>query len=179
MAPRVVGALLLSALSLSACSPGDPGQPPRVAAVDRDGPFSLTMTVERTQYRVDEPIDAVATFAYAGPKAWEELSGSGSGPILFGIEQSDGPIDNGFWQHDDCKRHVLERDGPLVQGFQKGAAFGASDPMADFWRDYVAEPDLRLPAGHYRLTALVELIVGRGCDGPPLDLRASVEVTVR
>ena len=179
MVPRAAKALLLTALSLSACSSGDPGQPPRVAAVDRQGPFSLTMTVERTLYQVDEPIDAVATFAYSGPKAWEELSGSGSGPILFGIEQRDGPIDNGFWQHDDCKRHVLERDGPLIQAFQKGAAFGADDPMADFWRDYVADPILRLPAGHYRLTALVALAVGQGCGGPPLDLRASVEVTVR
>jgi hypothetical protein len=179
MARRRLAALLLCALALGGCSSGDRRQPPRVTDVDSQGPFSLALTVQRTQFQVHEAITAVATFAYAGPKAWEELSGSGSGPILFGIEQGDGPIDAGFWQTDDCKRHVLERDGPLVLAFRKGAAFSANDPMADFWRAYVADPELRLPAGHDRLTALVELAVGQGCDGPPLDLRASVEITVR
>ena len=134
MAARAVGPLLLFVLLLSACSSSESAEPTRVSDVDRLGPFSLAITVPRTQYAAEEPIEAFATFAYSRPKAGEDLSGSGSGPIIFLIEQSDGPIDAGGFVTSDCARLFLERDGPLVQAFQKGAAFSADDLMADFWR---------------------------------------------
>jgi hypothetical protein len=79
----------------------------------------LALTVERTEYEADEPIAVVATFAYGGPKASQELSGSGRGPIIFMIEQTDGPFDPGSSFTHECALHVLERDIPLVLPLQK------------------------------------------------------------
>ena len=180
MAARPICGLLTLALLLSACSGSASAEPTRVSDVDRQGPFSLALTVERAEYEADEAIAVFATLAYGGPKASAALSGSGRGPIIFMIEQTDGPFDPGSSFTHDCVLHVLERDNPLVLALQKSGGWLSDDPRAAFWRAWHADPELRLPAGHFELTAFADLIVGRGCDGEErLDLRASVEITVR
>lgn len=147
-------------------------------STDRQGPFILTFETTAATYRENEPVIAVAKLSYDGPDAAAELSGTGSGAILFDIEQLDGDLDQSAFQHDDCKPYSLPADQPIERPFNKSGAFDAKDPRAEFWRDFFAEPELRLPAGRYRLTARVPLSVGAGCRDSPLDLRTSLEIEV-
>jgi hypothetical protein len=166
---------LVAALSACALAVGSKGP----TSTDRNGPFVLSFEASAPSYAANEPVIAVAQLGYDGPETVAHLSGSGSGPILFDIEQLDGDLDQSAFQDDDCKPHDLPAGQPVEIAFRKSGAFDPASPRANFWRDYFKEPDLRLPAGHYRLTAHVELSIGSGCTNEPLDLRASLVIDVR
>lgn len=138
----------------------------------------MEFSTSSASYAENEPVLASARLIYDGPDETASLSGTGSGAILFSIEQLDGDLDQSAFQHDDCKPYELPADRPIELPFSKSGALDADDPRAQFWRDFFAEPELRLPAGHYRLTATVPLSAGSGCAQPPLDLTASVEISV-
>ena len=142
------------------------------------GPFVLEFEASASSYVANEPVSAVARLSYEGADSIAKLSGTGSGAILFNIEQLDGDLDQSAFQHDNCKPYELSADQPIEIPFRKSGAFDPNGPRAAFWSDFFAEPELRLPAGRYRLTAFVPLSVGVGCPNPPLDLRASIEIDV-
>ena len=149
-----------------------------VRVTDRQGDFLLEFTASSRTYVEDEPVIAVARFHYRGTGTGARLYGSSSGPIFFSIEQVDGDIDMTAGGHDDCPPHDFVRGRPLKTAFRKSGGYTFDDPDADFWEAFLADPLLRLPPGQYRLSALVGLHAGEGCDGPLMELRTTLEIEV-
>jgi hypothetical protein len=146
------------------------------AEVVRDA-FRLTIAVSSATYRVDEPIEVRTVLAYAGPAPSIEVGGSGSGLVGFSLQQLDGPIAVDAAGTSDCAPWTLKRGDNLIP-FQKSGGYSADDPQADFFARYLNDPQLRLPAGTWRITALASL-ARPGCDGGGVNLSAAVDVTVR
>ncbi|HEX5579163.1 MAG TPA: hypothetical protein VFY43_05805 [Candidatus Limnocylindria bacterium] len=163
-------------MCLPACGVVTGGKMP--TSIVHDGPFTLQFEASASSYRANEPVLAQARFSYEGDDPVAELSGTGSGAILFDVEQLDGDVDQSAFQHDDCRSYELPADQPIEKPFSKSGVYDPESADAAFWRDFFTDPELRLPAGHYRLTARVTLSAGTGCPQPPLDLVASIEIDV-
>jgi hypothetical protein len=167
---------IVLAATLSACGLVTGSKAP--VSVDREGPFVRRFEATAPTYREGQAVMAVARMSYDGPDTVAHLSGSGSGPILFNIEQLDGDIDQSAFQHDNCRPYDLNADQPFEVPFRKSGSFDPRAADAAFWRAFFDEPRLLLPAGQYRLTAVVDLLVGVGCANPSLDLSTSLMVRV-
>jgi hypothetical protein len=66
----------------------------------------------------------------------------------------------------------------FVQEFVKTAVYSEGDPHAAWIEAYAADPELRLPAGTWRLTATLYGYLGGDCRGAVLDLSVGVTVVV-
>jgi hypothetical protein len=128
---------------------------PAPSGEGRDALFRLTIGADRGRYAADEPIEIAATLRYiAGAEA--TVTSSGSGLVVFGIEQLDGPVDAIAGRDEACQRYEYRpREVESVE-FQKSGGYSNDDPMAGYWRRFFADPELRLPAGKYRITATAE-----------------------
>lgn len=132
-----------------------PSSEPVFSSMVEDDTFRLTITTPRSTYTSTEaiPVSAILQFKRSQPTT---IAGAGSGPLGFGIEQLDGPVDNGPASRLSCHREDWAPNEIRVLPFTKSGGFDASDPMAPFWTNYFNDPDLVLPAGHYRVFAVVD-----------------------
>ena len=161
-------------------SPADPLPPAEPIEARAGGPdgFELVLRSEKQVYAVDEPMTVGATLVYRGPLDSIDLFGSGSGPLIFSLEQLDGPIDMQPVLTADCARHTFLRDEVLRKPFAKSGGFSDDEPMAGFWRAFFADRQLRLPAGTWRINASMSLDAGE-CGGQPVRHGASIVVVTR
>ncbi len=136
---------------------------PAPSGEGRDALFRLTIGADRGRYAADEPIEIATTLRYIGDEP-ATVSSSGAGLVAFGIEQLDGPVDAGWARNDDCARFDYRPGEVEAIEFQKSGGYSNDDPMADFWREFFADPELRLPTGQYRITARAEY-GDPGCGG--------------
>lgn len=137
-----------------AASPSPTGDTPPLGE-DSDALFRLTIQADRGRYAAGQPIEITTTLRFLGDQP-TTVSSSGAGLIAFGIEQLDGPVDAGWARTDDCARFDYGPGDVEDVEFQKSVGYSNDDPMADFWRTFFADPELRLPAGEYRIAALGE-----------------------
>ncbi len=142
--------------------------------------FVLQLDVARGGFRAGEAIEPRATLTYTGPEASVPVWGSSSGIIGFGISTDDARS-AGPGYRDDCKPYAALVSGrPLEVAFYKSGGYAAKDPNAAFYRDYFADPILRLPTGTWRIAAETRFYMGTAaCAGSPVTLRAVVIVTVK
>lgn len=143
------------------------------------GEFSLTLSAQATQYSTDDPIDIQAQLLYEGDQPTIDLSGTFSLVNGFGIEQLDGDLDMGPGWDLPCVQHQLQAGEPLTVQFQKSAGWSRGDPNADFYRDWLADPLLHLPAGTWLVAAYSDFLAGGGCSGERVQMQSSIVVTVR
>jgi hypothetical protein len=145
------------------------------SGVVTDDHFSLAITSARAHWPSGEPIEISTTVRYLGTEEATVLS-HGSAFVVFTIEQLDGAFDQGGGRDDSCDGETFApgeiRDVP----FQKSGGYSNDDPAAEMWRQWFDDPELRLPAGQYRITAETRYSA-RGC-GEMRPLRASIEITV-
>lgn len=134
-------------------SPTSSAEP--VTSTVEDDTFRLTIQTERSVYPTTEAIPISATLELLRTEP-TTIAGPGSGPLGFGIEQLDGPIDTQPGWRTSCRHEIWAPGEVRSEPFAKSGGFGADDPMAEFWRAYFDEPDLILPAGRYRVFALVD-----------------------
>jgi hypothetical protein len=186
---RSISLAIALALAVPALACGSPAPSPSPAeslpsaepieahAGGPDG-FELILRADKQAYAVDEPMTVGATLVYRGPRDSIDGFGSGSGPIMFTLEQLDGPIDTGGAMNSDCARHTFVRDEVVSRPFQKSGGFSDDDPLAGFWRAFYADPQLRLPAGTWRITAATAFDLG-DCGGQPVRHSASIVVVTR
>ena len=80
----------------------------------------------------------------------------------------------------DCAKHDYARLAPVAIQFQKSGGYSADDPNAAFYRTYFADPVLRLPAGHWKLTAIANGYL-KPCDmnAPQVTITLRAEILVR
>ncbi|HWP62851.1 MAG TPA: hypothetical protein VNO86_05220 [Candidatus Binatia bacterium] len=169
----------------SANTSRDPGRSPSQGVTPagieeraHDEAFELVLRLPRLDWAEGEPIEVEAQLTYTGPQPTVVVSGSGSGLVLFGLEQVGGPIRIGGAATSDCVPRTLERGIPLVVPYQKSGAFSNDDPKAAWYRAFFADPLLRLPAGRWRLTASADFFTGPPCGGDRHTLEVGVELVV-
>ena len=114
--------------------------------------FSLTIHADSGRYAAEEPIKIATTLRFVGDEP-TTVTSSGGGLVVFSIEQLDGPVDVEGAQTADCMPYEYRPGDTESTGFRKSGGYSNDDPMADFWRSFFGEPELRLPAGEYRITA--------------------------
>ena len=140
-----------------------------------DALFALTIGADRGRYAADEPIDIATTLRYIGAEP-TTVTSSGAGLVAFGIEQLDGPVDGGWARNEDCVRYVYRPGDTESVEFRKSGGYSNDDQMADFWRTFFTDPELRLPAGQYRITAIA--VYGAPECGDERIIEASVVIVV-
>ena len=119
-----------------------------------DDVFELTIATPRTTWSADEPIEVGATLTYIGDQPEMTVIGAGSGIVGFGIEQLDGPVDMDPGWRLSAREYDFAQGDRIEVPFTKSGGFDPDGPMGDFWRAWFDDPELRLPAGSYRLFAV-------------------------
>jgi hypothetical protein len=135
----------------------DPLPTARVAPLGEgsDELFALSIRADRGRYAAGEAIDITTTLRYLGDEP-TTVTSSGGGLVSFDVYQLDGPVDVEAARTADCRQYDYRPGSIESVTFQKSGGYSDDDPMADFWRTFFADPELRLPAGDYRITATAD-----------------------
>lgn len=143
------GALLAACAGPGAPSVQQPGGPPQ--PIVREGDFTLEISSPRDRWASGEPIEVTATLTYERPGS-TTIIGPGAGPIAFGVRQLDGSREMGAVMTGDAVEHVI---GPetYVAEYRKSGGWDPGDEHADFYKEFFDEPEFRLPAGRWEVTA--------------------------
>ena len=151
-----------------------------VSGSDTLGDFTLTVSSPHSVYSESQAIDVQAALSRAQGSGWTDLSGSGSGLIVFGVKELGGTREMGGLSTADCAigRYTVSPGDPLVVPFFKSGGFSGSDPDAAFWRSYFADPLLHLPAGNWEISADATFDEGAGCSAQPTRIHAAIDITV-
>jgi hypothetical protein len=142
-----------------------------------DDLFRVTLRASRAAYALNEPIDVRALIEYLGPEASIRVGHGGAGPVVFALEQLDGPFDPGGAGDDMCTSSTLHRPAGRVVSYVKSGGWDGDDPQEAAYRQFFDDPLVRLGPGTYRFTAYVDVSEGE-CGGPRHELNAAVTVVV-
>lgn len=159
---------------IAGCSTISPAPPPRSAVAD--DAFRLELVATSSRYASGQPVGVTARLTYIGPEAKVFAWGSGSGPVLFALNQVDGPFDPGGGGDDMCARYEFLRGAPQEIEYRKSGGWDGGDPMADAYTAFFADPLVRLPDGVFEFNAAIELSVG---DCGPADAFHKLDTAVR
>ncbi len=146
-----------------------------VRAEAGQGPYRLVLELEGDTFAANEPIDGRARLELASGAV--ELVGAGSGLVAFDIVEVGGSRRMEAAWTSDCAPHHLEAGRPIETAIVKSGGFSAEDPNADFYRQFFADPLVRLPAGRWEIAAVATFAVGE-CGGREVTLRAPITITV-
>ena len=154
--------------------------PPLSANVTNDG-FKLVMTVDHDRYRAGQPIRLTTTLSYTGPTAKARLwTNSAPGLVGFDVVQVDGPLLMPGGGTADCVRMSMTSGETRAIAFSKIGGWSNDDPFAGFYDSYYRDPQLRLPAGTWQISAKSGFTIG-GSDcgaGHAADLRTGLQIVV-
>lgn len=78
-----------------------------------------------------------------------------------------------------CSFGTLEADAPLTSSLSKSGHYDELDPNVEFYRQFFDDPELRLPPGVWRITAIVNYYDSDQCEGPRRTLRAALEIEIK
>jgi hypothetical protein len=154
-----------------------PAQNEAVEATDVDGPFRLTFDLPRATWASTEAIEGEARLILT-EGVGTRLSGSGSGLLGFGFREVGGDRKMGPAWRADCVPHDISTDDPLTSAITKSGGWSGEDPNAVFYRDFFADPIVRLPVGEWDIIALAQFIEGEGCAGAAHELQATLRVRI-
>ena len=156
---------------------GSPASGPAGRASDTQGAFQLTFELPRTTFRAGEPIEGRATLAVIGGVALP-FGSSGTGPFTFTFAEIGGRRNVGGLMTADCAPYRLAPGRPMTSAITKSGGWSGDDPEAPFYRAFLADPVVSLPAGDWRITAGATLVEGEGCSGASRNLEAPITVHV-
>jgi hypothetical protein len=177
----VAVALALMAAACAGSNPPSSAASPAASAArvasDVSGPFQLTFELPRTTFTTDEAIEGRATLAVVG-RAPIAFGSSGGGPFVFDFAEITGRRRVGGAMTADCAPYRLEPGKPMTSAITKSGGFSADDPDAAFYRSFLQDPIVKLPAGDWTITAVASLVEGVGCSGASRNLMAPISVHV-
>lgn len=184
-ATAVIAVAAVIGVSIGANNPFIGGPPPSpspdqlaVSESVTDGNFQLTISAPRATWSSDEAIDVEATLKLIGPNTEATLWGSGSGPIGFSVVEVGGDRRmDAAWQA-DCSPHAITADAPITVPFAKSGGYSADDPNAAFYEAFFADPELRLPAGEWQVSAVALFDAGDTCTATPIEMSVSLTLTI-
>lgn len=147
-------------------------------ATATDGPFRLELVLPHLDWQADEPIvGGMAILSYSG-SAVTAISGSGNNLINFSYAEVDGTRRLDPMPTADCMAYQLDPATPINQDLSKVVTISIQDPNPDFLRSFTADPDVRLPAGTWDITAVTFFYEGAGCTGTEHSMKATLRVIV-
>ena len=137
----------------------DPAAP--VSASVTDGMFTLKVTAEHGSYAAGKAITIHTTLTYTGDPAHVVVAGSGSGLVIFGVEQEGGDSVIGVASA-DCHQYDFTSGEAVDYPFAKSGGYVPGASGAGFAEQYLNDPLLHLPAGTWRIHAWFTGYIG-GC----------------
>jgi hypothetical protein len=148
-------ASLAIAVAVAGCAAPDPTNAPEatptVHVAEADG-FSLQVGLPKSSFASTDviPVQATLTWVGAAPKA--AIWGSGVGPVsLVFVEVGGRGRTLGGVMTSDCVQTEYARGAPVAILLRKSASYVGDDPEAAFYEAWNADPELRLPAGHWQI----------------------------
>jgi hypothetical protein len=175
-------AAFLLALTIFGCEvapeAGPTGPPEAVTSSVASPPFRLSLQADRSVYQAGEPVDVRARLDFDGPNPSIDVWGSGSGPLMFSLEQLDGPFDVMGAATADCRPQTIDRGG-LEVPFRKSGGWSGDDPNAAAFEAFMKDPVLRLPSGTYRLSVSLSVYLAEcAMEAPAASATTTVTVVV-
>lgn len=150
---------------------------PIAVGLAQDGAFRLTIHAAGATNKASEALDVLATLTYIGSAPTMTVVGSGDGLVGFSLRQLDGRLKMGWSHSDDCQTYQMETGQAVPMPYVKSAALAGEDPDEAFWRAWIADPVLHLPAGTWQIDAVLDSTLSV-CGGERHQLTASVVVVV-
>ena len=179
--PLIPLALALGA-SLAACAgaslaPTPAPSVPGAHAADLQAPYILTLELPTATWKADQPITGMATLSLVQGSG-VDIGGAAGGPIAFEFASLDGihliePVTDLV-----CAPYRLEPGKPVVSPIRKSGGFFPEQPDFEFNRAFLTGPDIRLPAGDWKITAVASFLEGQGCTGLSRTIRTTIQVHV-
>lgn len=177
----LVASLAIVACSSNAARPpsADPSLLLAARAETSNGRFELALEVQRTAWRADESISALATLDLTEPGSTTVW---GSGGNLFGFEFTElggsGRHIEPIWPA-SCGPHQIDLGAPLMSDIQKSGHIEETDPPnADFFRDFFSGPEAHLPAGDWQVGVTAIFHERAECAGPQRMMTVSLLIHV-
>lgn len=142
-----------------------------------DGPFRLTFEVDRTSLPVGQPLTGTATLSLlsGGPVT---VGRSGGGFFGFRYAEVGGTRDIEPAMTADCASDVLVAGQPRISSLTKSGGYDPKMPDASFYASFFADPQVKLTAGTWEVTAVAIFIEGGDCTGAQHDIEAPLMVHV-
>jgi hypothetical protein len=174
---RSTALLLAIALLVAACGESTPSASAgSVSASVTQGRFSMTFTVERSTVRARDEVAGQASVSILAPVA-ATVTGSGN-LVAYEFTEIGGAGRHVVPVFDlSCVPHQVTSGSPTVLPIIKTGAV-VEGPDAAWYRDFLTNPVVQLPAGDWDITAIAQFFDGRDCTGQRLDMRATVRVHV-
>ena len=154
-----------------------PGTGESRRADERQGAYTLGFELPKTTWRSGEAIGGTATLHLASANS-ADVSGSGSGLIGFDFAELGGSRHVVPAQTSDCRPYRLDPDRPMESAIVKSGGFYPEQRDFEFYRSFLSDPLVRLPAGEWTIAAVASFTEGRGCTGKGRTLRAAVKVRI-
>jgi len=191
---RTISLLIVLALGSAACSSDPPPSPlattsdstgldtpaPTLdgnpaSATESDALFTVTVTVPQAQVSTTTAIEPVARFGYVGPLGSVEVH-HGAPLVSWSIHEIGGQRVMSGGVDTVCLQSMLVAGQLARQDFVKSGEV-SEDPRTGFELPWFRQPQLRLPVGHWSITATFDGSLG-DCGGERHQVSASVEVVV-
>ena len=168
---------LLIALLVGACGGTTPlGTPDPATTTTTQGKFALAFSIDRATVHPTDTVAGAATLTLLTPGS-ATVTGSSTMVTFEFAEVGGASRDLVPFEPSDCAVHFVASGGGVVTPIAKSGAV-VDGPNADWYRHFLADPIVHLPAGDWDITAIATFFDGRGCAGQPYDLRTTVRVHV-
>jgi hypothetical protein len=146
-------------------------------AAHLQAPYLLTLELPAAGWKADQPITGVATLALVQGNG-VDIGGAAGGPIAFEYASLDGihlvePVSDLV-----CAPYRLERGKPVASPIRKSGGFYREQPDFEFNKAFLTGPDVRLPAGDWKITAIASFVEGQGCKGLSRTIRTTIQLHV-
>lgn len=172
----IVGAGLISLGRPGGPASSDGGGAGPVSATATDGPFELTIRADHGRYAATDPISLEASLVYTGPDPEIQISHGYGGPTAFGVVEPVYGIEMSAGWLSSCNSSTLKPGIALTTPFGKSGDVANDDPQADFKKQFLTDPILRLPPGTWHIYALSAFSIG-GCT-PDQQHQIRAEITI-
>lgn len=143
---------------------------------NKDDQFSVTVFINKLNFKVNEKIDLFSTVEYIGEKS--EID-TWSGRPNFKYTIFDGTNYYCEAMQLDIKVKTTFKKGEVyTYPFKKAGGWSEDDPKADYWRAYYSDPELKLPAGTYEITAFCDFSLSETATVDNYNREVKFQITV-
>jgi hypothetical protein len=107
-----------------------------------------------------------------------DIGGSAGGVMAFEYVSADGLHDVRPVLDLACRAYRLVAGVPMVEKLGHSGGFSPDQPDFDFLSAFLTAPDVRLPAGDWKITAIASFVEASDCSGADRTIPATVTVHV-
>jgi hypothetical protein len=132
-------------------------RPTRTPTALRDADFSLDVSVPLL-HRAPEPIALEALLTYSGPQEEITVWGPSSGLASYEFQQNGSDLYMAAFLGGSCVPYALRRNVALPLPLIKSSGWEVGDSSDPFYQSWLADPEVHLPLGSWRLNVQVEFV---------------------